>query len=75
MPVDRLDEELACWVQSIAVESSASTVRQQKRLVQEWEVLPIGEAIQAGIDSFRVAFRDDTPQTLMQERIDRPRGD
>jgi hypothetical protein len=38
-------------------------------------VLPIGEAIQAGIDSFRVAFRDDTPQTLMQERIDRPRGD
>ena len=40
-----------------------------------WEVLPIGEAIEAGIASFRVAFRDDTPQRLMQQWIDRPRGD
>jgi enoyl-CoA hydratase/carnithine racemase len=75
VPVDRLDDELAGWVHSIAVESSASAVRQQKQLMLRWEVLPIGEAIEAGIASFRVAFRDDTPQRLMQQWIDRPRGD
>jgi enoyl-CoA hydratase/carnithine racemase len=75
VPANRLDEELAGWVRSIAIESDAAAIRLQKRLIQQWEVLPIGDAVQAGIDSFRVAFADDTPQKLMQQWIDRPRGD
>ena len=74
-PLDRLDAELAGWVQAIAGDSDPAAIRLQKQLIRQWETLPIGEAIEAGIESFRVAYSSETPRTLMQQWIDRPRGD
>ena len=74
-PLDRRDEELAGWVQAIAGDSDPAAIRLQKQLIRQWETLPIGEAIEAGIESFRVAYSSETPRTLMQQWIDRPRGD
>jgi enoyl-CoA hydratase/carnithine racemase len=42
-------------------------IRQQKALIQAWERLPIGEAVQAGIDAFAEAYRGDEPKRMMSE--------
>ncbi|HWI27134.1 MAG TPA: enoyl-CoA hydratase [Stellaceae bacterium] len=47
---------LACGPQAI---------RLQKRLIRDWEELPMSEAIERGIDTFAEAFATDEPKRMM----------
>jgi hypothetical protein len=42
-------------------------VRLQKRLIRQWEDLPLAAAVQAGIDAFAEAYGTDEPSTAMRE--------
>lgn len=57
---DRLDEQVGAWTRSIC-EAAPKAVRIQKELIRSWEDLPLKQAIEAGIASFRRAFETDEP--------------
>jgi hypothetical protein len=42
-------------------------VRRQKRLVRQWEELPLSGAIVAGIDAFAAAYATDEPRAAMRK--------
>ena len=42
-------------------------MRLQKRLIREWEDLPLSAAIAAGIDAFAAAYATDEPRTAMRK--------
>ena len=67
---DQLDIETDRFVDAI-VKSAPLAVREQKRLVRQWEVLPVNAAIEAGIDSLANAYRTDEPRYSMQPFLDR----
>jgi len=67
---DQLDIETNRFVDAI-VKSAPLAVREQKRLVRQWEVLPVNAAIEAGIDSLANAYRTDEPRYSMQPFLDR----
>ena len=46
-------------------------VRAQKRLVGEWERLPLEDAIRAGIDSLAAAFETDEPRRMTRPFLER----
>ena len=48
-------------------------VRLQKRLIRQWEDLPLSAAIAAGIDAFAAAYETDEPITAMQAFLDAKR--
>ena len=52
-----LSEILAC---------GANAIRLQKALIQEWEDLPLSQAIQRGVARFTEAYRTDEPRRMMQ---------
>lgn len=52
----RLADVLAC---------GPKAVRAQKALIGAWERLPLGDAIEAGIDAFAKAWGGDEPKTMM----------
>jgi enoyl-CoA hydratase/carnithine racemase len=54
--------------------AGAQAVRSQKALMQNWEKLPIDQAIQAGIDAFARAFETDEPQRMLSAFVKRKRG-
>ncbi len=53
--------------------SGPRAIRLQKALIGEWEALPVGAAIQRGIDCFASAWETDEPRGLMQRFLDRQR--
>jgi enoyl-CoA hydratase/carnithine racemase len=53
--------------------SGPRAIRLQKRLISDWETLPVGEAIQRGIDCFTSAWETDEPHGLMQRFLDHQR--
>lgn len=53
--------------------SGPHAIRLQKRLIGDWETLPVGAAIQRGIDCFASAWETDEPGRLMQRFLDRQR--
>jgi enoyl-CoA hydratase/carnithine racemase len=53
--------------------SGPRAIRLQKALIGEWEALPVGAAIQRGIDCFAVAWETDEPRGLMQRFLDHQR--
>ncbi|MCH2524492.1 MAG: enoyl-CoA hydratase [Dehalococcoidia bacterium] len=67
---DQLDIETDRFVDAI-VKSAPLAVREQKRLVRQWEVLPVNAAIEAGIESLANAYRTDEPRYSMQPFLDR----
>ncbi|MFL2646531.1 MAG: enoyl-CoA hydratase [Dehalococcoidia bacterium] len=67
---DQLDIETDRFVDAI-VKSAPLAVREQKRLVRQWEVLPVNAAIEAGIDSLANAYRTNEPRYSMQPFLDR----
>ena len=67
---DQLDIETDRFVDAI-VKSAPLAVREQKRLVRQWEVLPVNAAIEAGIDSLANAYRTNEPRYSMQSFLDR----
>ena len=67
---DRLADEANRITDAIA-SSGPLAIRSQKRLIRQWEVLPLEQAIDAGIDSFGSAYETDEPKRMMQPFLDR----
>ena len=63
VPLASLDAAVTEWVSSI-VESGPRAVRLQKELIREWEAMPVGDAIQAGIRSIVRAYETDEPNRM-----------
>jgi enoyl-CoA hydratase len=53
--------------------SGPRAIRLQKSLISDWETLPVGAAIQRGIDCFASAWETDEPRGLMQRFLDHQR--
>jgi len=71
---DRLDLVVEEWVESI-VRAGPRAIRLQKKLIRDWERLPLAEAIAAGIESFVDAFATDEPRERARGFLDRRRAD
>jgi enoyl-CoA hydratase/carnithine racemase len=70
VPAAGLDGAVEQWIGSIIV-SGARAVRLQKKLLRDWEHLPLEDAIHAGIRACVEARRTDEPKRLMQAFLDR----
>jgi enoyl-CoA hydratase/carnithine racemase len=70
VPASELDAAIEKWIQSILV-SGPRAVRLQKKLMREWERLPLEDAIQAGIQACLEARRTDEPKRLMEAFLKR----
>jgi enoyl-CoA hydratase/carnithine racemase len=69
---DALDSEVEKVVAALLA-AGPQAVRQQKRLMQEWEKLPLDRAIAAGIDTFVRAFGTDEPRRMLSAFVNRKR--
>jgi enoyl-CoA hydratase len=65
-----LDAGLEQWVSSI-LKAGPRAIRLQKKLVQDWERMTIGQAVQAGIRACVAARRTDEPKRLMTAFLER----
>ncbi len=78
VPPALLDATIEAWIGRLLT-SKPQAVRLQKRLIRQWEDLPLSAAVAAGIDAFAAAYASDEPQTAMREflaeRNARRRGD
>jgi enoyl-CoA hydratase/carnithine racemase len=72
VPGKQLDETVDRWTSAI-LEAGPRAIRLQKRLLREWERLPLDEAIERGIDVFADAYETDEPRIFMQRFLTRPR--
>jgi enoyl-CoA hydratase len=68
-----LDRAVDQWIDQ-ALSCPPGAVRLQKRLIRQWEDMPLREAIQAGIDSFVAAVRSGEPATAMRAFFERQRA-
>ncbi|MDE1973271.1 MAG: enoyl-CoA hydratase/isomerase family protein [Hyphomicrobiales bacterium] len=66
VPPTLLDATIETWIGRLLT-SKPQAVRLQKRLIRQWEDLPMAAAIAAGIDAFAAAYASDEPQTAMRE--------
>lgn len=66
VPGSSLDQAVEAWIGKLLT-SAPRAVRLQKRLIREWEDLPLAAAIAAGIDAFAAAYATDEPRTAMRE--------
>ena len=71
-PADGLDAAVEACLAAL-LKAGARATRLQKRLLRQWEDLPVGEAIAAGIECFADAYATDEPSRLMRAFLDRPR--
>jgi enoyl-CoA hydratase/carnithine racemase len=65
VPAASLDAAVEEWVGKLLT-SAPRAVALQKRLMRQWEDLPLGAAIQAGIDTFAAAYETPEPATAMR---------
>jgi enoyl-CoA hydratase/carnithine racemase len=70
VPAADLDAAVGSRVRSI-VESGPKAVRLQKELIREWEAMPVGDAIEAGIRCIVRAYQTDEPARMVGEAIRR----
>ena len=68
-----LDAAVERWVSAICA-AGPRAIRLQKKLVAEWERLPIAEAVQQGIRAVVEARATDEPRRLMEAFVNRRRG-
>ena len=66
VPAATLDEAVESWIGKLLT-SKPRAVRLQKRLIRQWEALPLAAAVQAGIDAFAAAYHTDEPTVAMRE--------
>jgi enoyl-CoA hydratase len=72
-PVAALDAAVDACLESLLT-SRPHAVRLQKRLMRQWEDLPLSAAVAAGIDAFAAAYESDEPATAMRDFLaGRPR--
>jgi len=69
VPDAELDAAVEDWVQKL-LHAGPQAVRTQKKLIREWEDLPLREAVQAGISTFASAWRTEEPRRMMQGFLD-----
>jgi enoyl-CoA hydratase len=66
VPASALDETVERWIGKLLT-SAPRAVRLQKRLIRQWEDLPLSAAIAAGVDAFAKSYETDEPVTAMRE--------
>ena len=66
VPATSLDQEVEAWIGKLLT-SAPRAVRLQKRLIRQWEDLPLSGAIAAGIDAFAAAYETDEPRVAMRK--------
>ena len=66
VPASSLDQAIESWIGKLLT-SAPRAVRLQKRLVRQWEELPLSGAIAAGIDAFAAAYATDEPRAAMRK--------
>ena len=64
MPAADLDAAVDAWLHSL-VECGPVSIRLQKKLIRDWEDLPLRAAVAAGIDSFATAWKGKEPRRMM----------
>lgn len=72
VPAGGLDAAVEACLAAL-LKAGPRATRLQKKLIRQWEDLPVGEAIAAGIESFADAYATDEPLRLMRAFLDRPR--
>jgi enoyl-CoA hydratase/carnithine racemase len=68
-----LDNAVDQWIDQ-ALSCAPGAVRLQKQLMRAWEEMPLGAAIEAGIDSFTTAVRSGEPATAMRAFLEREKA-
>jgi len=71
VPLDRLDAEVAHLAARFAA-CGPSALRQQKRLLREWQNTDLDTAIARGVDEFAAAFETGEPAQFMAPFLRRP---
>lgn len=66
VPATNLDQEVEAWIGKLLT-SAPRAVRLQKRLIRQWEDLPLSGAIAARIDAFAAAYETDEPRVTMRK--------
>jgi enoyl-CoA hydratase len=66
VPAPDLDRAVEDWIGKLLT-SAPRAVRLQKRLIRQWEDLPLSDAVAAGIDAFAAAYETDEPQLTMRK--------
>jgi enoyl-CoA hydratase len=66
VPAATLDAAVEAWIGKLMT-SMPGAVRQQKRVMRQWEDLPLSAAIAAGIEAFAAAYGSDVPADAMRE--------
>ncbi len=64
VPLDRLDDEVARTAKLLASHGPC-VLRQQKRLLREWQQTDVDKAIRQGVDEFAAAFATGEPARFM----------
>lgn len=64
VPAAGLDAAVADWLGHLGAAGNRA-LRLQKRLIRQWEDLPMREAIAAGIPAFAAAWESDEPRRLL----------
>lgn len=67
---DELDASLESWILSI-LQSGPEAMRLQKKLMRQWEELPLGAAIEQGIKTFGESHRTDEPRIYAEKFLNR----
>jgi enoyl-CoA hydratase/carnithine racemase len=68
--IEELDQEVDRVAGQFA-SYGPSVLRQQKRLLRQWQEVPLDTAIKNGVDEFSNAFATGEPQMFMQEFVDK----
>jgi enoyl-CoA hydratase len=68
-----LDAEVESMLTAL-LSAGPHAIRQQKALMQQWEKLPVDEAIAVGIDAFERAYDTDEPARRLSAFVKRKRG-
>jgi len=66
VPAASLDGAIEAWIGRLLT-SKPRAVRLQKRLIRQWEGLPLAAAVEAGIEAFARAYETDEPAVAMRE--------
>ena len=73
VPAAALDQAVESWIEALLA-AGPQAVRLQKKLLRRWAVLPVDQAIEAGIDALAEAYTSDEPARLAGAFAQRPRG-
>ena len=64
VPADRLDAAVEEWLGHLGA-AGRQALRLQKRLIRQWEDLPLRDAVAAGIPAFAAAWETEEPRRML----------